>query len=124
MKPKTFSQLQAFATKGHFHWKRDLASSLPFILKGANLSQVAKAHEEPDAELITRLLNFAHTGGIQALDEPDLDASHDKLSALLEDEDAENDDIRDAAIDICAHLIGHYNRRRAALAILNGEAAS
>jgi cellobiose-specific phosphotransferase system component IIA len=33
-----------------------------------------------------------------------LKESHDKLSALLEDEDAGNDAIRDAAIEICDAL--------------------
>ncbi len=42
---------------------------------------------------------------------PGLDKAHDKLSALLEDPAAENDDIRQAAVDIC-----HYEKRRKAIA--------
>ncbi len=37
-----------------------------------------------------------------------LHAAHDKLSNLLEDPEGENDDIRDAAIDICTTLIDTY----------------
>lgn len=36
-----------------------------------------------------------------------LDEAHDKLSALLEDDDAESRDIRKAAIDICLALNAH-----------------
>ena len=35
---------------------------------------------------------------------PSIATAHDKLSDLLEDADAANDDIRDAAIDLCAAL--------------------
>jgi len=35
---------------------------------------------------------------------PSIAAAHDKLSDLLEDPDAGNDDIRDAAMDLCAAL--------------------
>lgn len=33
-----------------------------------------------------------------------VNAAHDKLSAVLEDPDAANDDVRDAAIDLCDAL--------------------
>jgi hypothetical protein len=49
---------------------------------------------------------------------PDVDEAHDKISELLEDPDAGNDDIRDAAIDLCAVLATHYEARRAAIAKL------
>jgi hypothetical protein len=42
----------------------------------------------------------------------ELNRAHDRLSALLEDEDAGNDDIRDAALTLCCCLVGHAERRR------------
>jgi len=36
--------------------------------------------------------------------------AHDKLSALLEDPDAGNDDVRDAAIEMCAALNASYTK--------------
>jgi len=53
---------------------------------------------------------------------PELDRAHDKLSALLEDCTAENDDIRCAAVDICDELVSHYEKRRKAIAKANTKA--
>lgn len=53
---------------------------------------------------------------LEAAQDPDLDAAHDKLSALLEDDDAGNDDIRDAALDLCSILNAHHEKRTAAIA--------
>ena len=54
-------------------------------------------------------------------DAPDVDAAHDMLSELLEDTDAGNDEIREAAVDLCAVLISHYEKRRAAIAKATGQ---
>lgn len=53
---------------------------------------------------------------LAALQTPELAAAHDRLSELLEDADAGNDDIRDAAIDLCAALNAHHEKRQAAIA--------
>ena len=52
---------------------------------------------------------------------PELDNAHDELSALLEDDDAGNDEIMDAAINICVALNAHYEARQAALKRATGE---
>jgi len=56
-----------------------------------------------------------------AADAPDVDAAHDALSELLEDADAGNDEIRDAAIDLCCVLTRHHEARLAALAKAKGR---
>jgi hypothetical protein len=53
---------------------------------------------------------------------PSLAKAHDTLSALLEDPDAGNDDIRDAAIDLCDALNTFWEQRNAALATAKGSA--
>jgi hypothetical protein len=45
---------------------------------------------------------------------PDVDAAYDVLSALLDDPDAGNDEIREAAIDLCCVLNRHHEVRKAA----------
>jgi hypothetical protein len=52
---------------------------------------------------------------------PELDAAHDKLSALLEDGDVSNDALRDAALALCHALNAHYERRRVAIATATPE---
>lgn len=43
-------------------------------------------------------------------DDKDLAAAHDELSKQLEDPDAGNDDVRDAAIKVCDALNAHYGK--------------
>lgn len=40
----------------------------------------------------------------------DVDKAHERLSNLLEDEEAENDDIRDAAIELCTCLAARADK--------------
>lgn len=54
----------------------------------------------------------------EALKAPKLDAAHDALSATLESENSTNDDVREAAIEMCAALIGYYEQRRSLLSRL------
>ena len=56
-----------------------------------------------------------------AADAPDLDAAHEVLSELLEDSDAGDDEIREAAIDLCSVLARHHEARTAALAKAEGR---
>jgi hypothetical protein len=51
----------------------------------------------------------------------DLEKAHDTLSDLLEDEDAGNDDIRDAALVMCDALNAFWLQRDAALATARGQ---
>jgi hypothetical protein len=62
-----------------------------------------------DADLRLRL---AAPELLAALNDQELDQAHDALSKLLEDEDAGNDDIRDAAITLCATLCDFAEKRR------------
>jgi hypothetical protein len=52
---------------------------------------------------------------LAATEAADVDAAHDLLSDLLEDPDAANDTIRDAAIALCLALNEHQQKRHAAL---------
>lgn len=54
---------------------------------------------------------------LAALTDHELDQAHDALSKLLEDEDASNDAIRDAAITICSALCDFAEKRRKAVAM-------
>ena len=56
-----------------------------------------------------------------AANAPDVDAAHDALSELLEDPDAANDDIREAAIDLCSVLVRHHAARKAAIIKIAGS---
>jgi|SRR6516162_7887741 hypothetical protein len=69
------------------------------------------AFSQPDADEVLKNAGAALLAALQA---PALDAAHDKLSALLEDDDAGNDDIRDAAIDLCTALNAHHSQRATA----------
>lgn len=51
----------------------------------------------------------------------DLDKAHDELSKALEDENAGNDEVRDAAIRMCDALNAHHEERRAAIAKAEGR---
>ena len=61
-----------------------------------------------DADLRLRL---AAPELLEALNDKELDQAHDALSNLLEDPDAANDDIRDAAITLCAALCDFSEKR-------------
>jgi hypothetical protein len=52
---------------------------------------------------------------MNVLRNPGLAKAHDWLSSLLEDPDAGNDQIRDAAIDLCAALNADWSRRSQAV---------
>lgn len=69
------------------------------------------AYDETNAHLWTNASDL-----LEACKAPELDAAHDELSDLLEDENAENDDIREAAITLCAWLNEHHEKRKAAIA--------
>ena len=72
--------------------------------------------EQANAQLISaapELYDAAHA--------PDVDAAHDTLSALLEDPDAGNDEIREAAIDLCCVLVRQHEVTTAALAKAEGR---
>jgi len=56
------------------------------------------------------------TSILDVLEDDALDQAHDVLSDLLEDPDAGNDDIRDAAITVCEALNAHHEKRKAAIA--------
>src|SRR5215813_13554783 len=59
---------------------------------------------------------------LAALHAPELDAAHDKLSALLEQDHRENAAlIMHAAIDLCAALNAHHAKRSAAIAAATQE---
>jgi hypothetical protein len=58
---------------------------------------------------------------LEAAEDKDLDQAHDKLSELLEDEDAGNDHIRKAAIELCEALNSHHEKRKAAIAKARGD---
>lgn len=77
---------------------RDLYSLVPFdgnhedeTTKGPKLRAAREALADYDAQQATDPMAGVH-------------AAHDKLSAALEDQDAANDDVRDAAIDLCDAL--------------------
>jgi hypothetical protein len=72
--------------------------------------------EQANARLITSAPELY--GAAKA---PDVDAAHDVLSKLLEDPDAGNDEIREAAIDLCCVLDSHHEARTAALAKAEGR---
>ena len=67
-----------------------------------------------DADLRLRL---AAAELLAALTDHELDQAHDALSKLLEDEDAGNDAIRDAAITLCSALCDFAEKRRKAVAM-------
>jgi hypothetical protein len=72
--------------------------------------------DEANAQLIAAAPEL-----LDCADAPDLDAAHDMLSELLEDGNASNDDIREAAIDLCAVLVRHHEKRHAAIAKVKAE---
>jgi len=74
--------------------------------------------EQANARLITSSPDL-----YEAAKAPGVDAVHDALSELLEDPDAGNDDIREAAIDLCSVLDSHREARTAALAKAEGRSA-
>lgn len=57
----------------------------------------------------------------EAAEAAEVDAAHDRLSDLLEDPDAGNDDIRDAAVDLCAALLRHRTAGTAAITRTKGK---
>lgn len=69
------------------------------------------------------LLMAAAPDLIDAAINPEMDRAHDELDKLLDDPDAGNDDIRDAAINMIWHLKEHREKREVAVAKALGEAA-
>lgn len=65
-----------------------------------------------EAGVHARAAQAALLGAMQGLCTDDLNAAHDALSELLEDEDAGNDEIREAAIHLCVILASHHERLR------------
>lgn len=76
-------------------------------------------YPKPIAEANKRLIAAAPEL-LKACHAPAVDAAHDKLSDLLEDTDAANDDIRDAAVHLCVMLGCHYDNRTQAIAKAKG----
>lgn len=83
------------------------------IYNAGGVHAVTLCATKGDGELIVRAVN-AHVDLAEALRD-EAATEHDKLSALLEDEDAGNDEIRDAAIDLCLALNARNQKARAAL---------
>lgn len=114
-------------TPGPWHVERPYGE--PGIYVGASdTSLVARVRENRadrlacNAEFNARLIAAAPDLRL-ACHDTELDSAHDALSALLEDEDAENDDIREAAVSLCLCLNAHHDRRQAAIAKAEGAPA-
>lgn len=58
---------------------------------------------------------------LDALKAPDLDDAHRRILQLLERGDAGNDDIRDAAMDLCSMLDAHLEKGKSAIAKAQGN---
>jgi hypothetical protein len=69
----------------------------------------------PEQQDANRRLIAAAPDLYEAANAPDLDAAHDLLSEILEDPGAGNDELREAAIDLCSVLNRHFVVRSAAL---------
>jgi hypothetical protein len=78
--------------------------------------------EYTEAERANARLIAAAPELLEAADDRDLDEAHDLLSQLLEDPEAGNDVLRDAAITLCAVLNAHSEKRRSAIAKAKGGA--
>ena len=84
------------------------------------IAEIVHADDEgrlatPEQQDANRRLIAAAPDLYVAANAPDLDAAHDRLSEVLEDPDAGNDELREAAIDLCHALNRHGEARRAAL---------
>jgi hypothetical protein len=69
-------------------------------------------YKEPNADLIARAPDL-----LALATATDLDKTHDALSRVLDDEDAGNDEVRDAALAVREALNEYQERRRLALGI-------
>lgn len=58
---------------------------------------------------------------LAALADDQVDQAHDRLSELLEDDDAGNDDVRDAALDLCSALNAQHEKRKSVIAKATGD---
>ena len=90
------------------------------------IAEIAHTDDEgriasPEQQDANRRLIAAATELYAAADAPEVDSAHDELSGLLEDPDASNDAIRDAAIDLCDVLTRHHDARQSAIAKAEGR---
>lgn len=90
------------------------------------IAEIAHVDDEgriasPEQQDANRRLIAAAPDLYAACKAPELDEAHDKLSELLEDPDAGNDDIRDAAVDLCCVLVSHNATRQEAIAKVEGR---
>lgn len=67
--PKSFSELQTQATQGAFKSSRSVRSGhyVIYTVEGIIVANTSLDAVPADAELITRLLNWAHAGGVERL---------------------------------------------------------
>lgn len=85
------------------------------------IAEIAHSDEEgriatPEQQEANRRLIAAAPEMFDTLVATDLDARHDALSNVLEDPEAGNDELREAAIDLCDALNRHHEARQSALA--------
>ena len=90
------------------------------------IAEITHADDEgrmasPEQQDANRRLVAAAPNLYEAAKAPKLDAAHDRLSELLENPDAGNDDIREAVVDLCTVLVEHHEARKAALLKATGN---
>jgi hypothetical protein len=90
----------------------DLTASLVDLLTDA--MHFCRSHSLEFGRLLASARMHFEAEESEAAKCSDIDAAHDRLSDLLEDPDAGNDEVREAAIDLCAVLTGRNQVRAAA----------